>query len=56
MIFMPIVICEQLCQLRFVNNRSGMPIFDPDPAKPWETKLYNHDVELGGKTLHVVGL
>ena len=33
-----------------------MPIFDPDPAKPWETKLYNHDVELGGKTLHVVGL
>ena len=33
-----------------------MPIFDPDPAKPWEEKLYNRDVELGGKTLHVVGL
>jgi len=33
-----------------------MPIFDPDPAKPWETKLYNRDVEMGGKTLHVVGL
>ena len=33
-----------------------MPIFDPDPAKPWEEKLYNRDVELGGKTLHIVGL
>ena len=33
-----------------------MPIFDPDPAKPWEEKLYNRDVELGGKTLHVIGL
>ena len=53
---MPIGICEQLCQLRFVNNRSGMPIFDEDKSKSWDEKLYNRDVELGGKTLHVVGL
>jgi len=33
-----------------------MPIFDPDPAKPWEEKLYNRDVSLDGKTLHIVGL
>ena len=33
-----------------------MPIFDPDPAKPWEEKLYNRKVELDGKTLHIVGL
>ena len=33
-----------------------MPIFDTDPAKPWEEKLYNRDVELCGKTLHIVGL
>ena len=33
-----------------------MPIFDPDPAKSWEEKLYNRDVSLDGKTLHIVGL
>jgi len=33
-----------------------MPIFDPDPEKSWEAKLYNHDVVLDGKMLHVVGL
>ena len=33
-----------------------MPIFDPDPAKPWEEKLYTRDVSLDGKTLHVIGL
>jgi len=33
-----------------------MPIFDPDPVKPWEDKLYNRDIELDGKTLHIVGL
>ena len=33
-----------------------MPIFDEDKAKPWEEKLYNRDVELNGKTLHIVGL
>ena len=33
-----------------------MPIFDPDPAKPWEDKLYTRDIALDGKTLHIVGL
>ena len=33
-----------------------MTIFDPDSSKPWEEKLYNRDVSLGGKTLHIVGL
>jgi len=54
---MTIVICEQLWQLRFVNNRRvRMAIFDEDKSKPWEEKLYNRDVEFNGKTLHVVGL
>ena len=33
-----------------------MPIFDEDKSKSWEEKLYNRDVELNGKTLHIVGL
>lgn len=33
-----------------------MPVFDEDKSKTWEEKLYNRDVELGGKTLHIVGL
>ena len=33
-----------------------MAIFDEDKSKPWEEKLFNRDVELNGKTLHVVGL
>ena len=33
-----------------------MPIFDSDPAKPWEEKLYLRDIPFAGKTLHVVGL
>ena len=33
-----------------------MPIFDQDTTKPWDEKLYNRDVALGGKTLHIVGL
>jgi len=37
-------------------NEGWMPIFDPDPVKPWEDKLYNRDIELAGKTLHIVGL
>ena len=54
---MPIVIFEQLCQLRFVNNRSRwMPIFDEDKGKSWEDKLFTRDETFGGKTIHVVGL
>jgi len=37
-------------------DEGWMPIFDPDPAKPWEAKLYSRDVELAGKTLHIIGL
>ena len=37
-------------------SEGWMPIFDPDPAKSWDEKLYTRDVSLDGKTLHVVGL
>ena len=54
---MTLGICEQLRQLRFVNNRVGwMAVFDDDKAKSWEEKLYVRDVELNGKTLHLIGL
>jgi len=54
---MAFVICEHLCQLPFVNNRGGwMAVFDDDASKSWDEKLYNRDVELDGKTLHIVGL
>ena len=33
-----------------------MPVFNPDKGKTWDEKLYNHDIDFGGKTLHVVGL
>ena len=33
-----------------------MPVFDGDKSKPWEEKLYNRDVEMDGKVIHVVGL
>ena len=37
-------------------SEGWMPVFDEDKTKPWEEKLFNRDVELDGKTLHVVGL
>ena len=33
-----------------------MAIFDEDKAKPWDEKLFARDVELNGKTLHIIGL
>lgn len=33
-----------------------MPVFDEDKSRPWEEKLYSHDVTFNGKTLHIVGL
>ena len=33
-----------------------MPVFDPDPAKPWSEKLFTRDIPFSGKTLHLVGL
>ena len=54
---MTIAICEHLCQLPFVNNRGRwMAIFDEDKTKPWDEKLFTRDVELNGKSLHVIGL
>ena len=54
---MAFVICEQLCQLPFVNNPSGwMAVFDEDMSKSWDEKIYNRDITLDGKTLHIIGL
>ena len=33
-----------------------MPVFDPDPAKPWSDKLFTRDVSFASKTIHLVGL
>ncbi len=50
-------ICEHLSQLSFVNNSSGwMAVFDDDPAKSWDEKIFTRDENVGGKTIHVVGL
>ena len=54
---MAFVICEQLCQLPFVNNSSGwMAIFDDDASKPWDEKIYTRDEIVDGKTIHYIGL
>ena len=47
---------ERLPEVVRLVVEGWMPIFDPDPAKPWEEKLFNREVELDGKTLHIVGL
>ena len=39
-----------------IPPRGWMPVFDPDPAKPWSEKFYLRDIPFAGKTLHVVGL
>jgi len=33
-----------------------MAVFDEDMAKSWDEKIYNRDISLSGKTLHIVGL
>jgi hypothetical protein len=33
-----------------------MAIFDEDMTKSWDEKIYSRDIELDGKTLHLVGL
>ena len=33
-----------------------MTVFDPDPAKSWDEKIYTRDEISGGKTIHVVGV
>ena len=49
-------ICEQLSQLSIVNNHSWLAVFDDDPAKPWDEKIFLRDETFDGKTIHVVGL
>ena len=54
---MAFVICEQLCQLPFVNNPGGwMAIFDDDASKSWDEKIYTRDEIVDGKTIHYIGL
>ena len=54
---MSFVICEQLCQLPFVNNPHGwMPIFEKSKDKSWDEKIYTRDEVFNGKTIHVIGL
>ena len=33
-----------------------MPVFDEDPARPWDEKIFTRDETCNGKTIHVVGL
>ena len=33
-----------------------MAVFDTKSEKSWDEKIFNRDVEFGGKTIHVVGL
>ena len=37
-------------------SEGWMAVFDEDMSKSWDEKIYNRDIELGGKTLHIVGL
>jgi len=37
-------------------SEGWMAVFDEDMSKPWDEKIYNRDIELAGKTLHIVGL
>ncbi len=59
--FIDICIPATFGQLEFVDNspslpKAWMPVFAPDPAKPWAEKLFTRDVPFAGKTLHLVGL
>ena len=37
-------------------SEGWMAIFDEDMAKSWDEKIYTRDIELDGKTLHLIGL
>ena len=37
-------------------DEGWMAVFDEDMSKPWDEKIYNRDLSLSGKTLHIVGL
>ena len=37
-------------------DEGWMPVFDDDPAKSWDEKIYTRDESFNGKTIHVIGL
>ena len=37
-------------------SEGWMAVFDEDMSKSWDEKIYNRDITLDGKTLHVIGL
>ena len=37
-------------------DEGWMAVFDEDMSRPWDEKIYNRDISLAGKTLHIVGL
>ena len=52
---------KSYAQLAGYLDKLGLPegwmaVFDADKSKPWDEKLYNHDIEFNGKTLHLIGL
>ena len=52
---------KSYAQLAGYLDKLGLPegwmaIFDEDKGKPWDEKLFTRDVELNGKTLHLIGL
>ena len=52
---------KSYAQLAGYLDKLGLPdgwmaVFDADKSKSWDEKLYNHDIEFNGKTLHLIGL
>ncbi len=37
-------------------SEGWLAVFDPDPAKSWDEKMFTRDETFDGKTIHVVGL
>ena len=37
-------------------DEGWLAVFDDDPAKPWDEKIFLRDETFGGKTIHIVGL
>ena len=37
-------------------SEGWLAVFDDDPAKSWDEKIYTRDETVAGKTIHVVGL
>ena len=56
--FSPIESTAQLAgYLDTLGLKEGwMAIFDEDASKSWDEKIYTRDIEIDGKTLHLIGL